>query len=411
MKGQSSLLIIIAVIMVVIISWAFVSFKQANVSESQLFSLLISKITGKIDTLRGFFRNALIVSSHMGTDVVGADQTKTFYCNGITVPTENQINIMLSNSTLRILNSYVTKLDIEDPSIQVKVENFTCVHVPVDRSDLDSGLYDENFSVNAYGSKIEVLSNENRIESTNEIFDYVNENRFWLLYRKMGDWTEANADNIYNPICNCMNEIDCESGNACDSGLCPVFSECIHGVYQNLAASLQNYIDDPYIRCTGVPACCYTKIGPSCKDIVIEGCYEGIPGECSECHELPDEESCLEKISSASWKCKGKCRYWELGWANIKGLITCKDKKYQLSVPGKERYLEFTMEVVSSMTKNGINKKVGKCQYKRSAGSCVCSFEPHCVASCSAPIYQDNPNPDQRPDEPDAPDLDEPDGH
>jgi hypothetical protein len=372
-------MIVMVVVVVVIISWAITSFNQTNVSETQLFSLMMSKVTGKIDMVRGFFRNALVLSSHAGTSGVGAME-KSFYCNGPATPSENYIRFSVSESTKQALNSYIDNLDLNDALVELEVSDFECIDTPL-YNGLGSGDYDEGFPVESYGSNINVTSRENKIESSNDMFDYISENRFWFLYRKMKVWVENNEDYIFSKNCACLDEIDCESSHACDSGSCPIFGDCLQTAFDQMAFSVQKYIGDEYVRCYGSPSCCYTEKLDTCEPDPSGDCSFSNGGTCFNCNEYADEDLCIDKIVAQDTveACIGNCRYWETWKANIKGSITCVDKRYQLSIPGTERYLEFKIDIVSSLERNGVNTQdlpcVGegddcRCPDKACEGTC-----------------------------------------
>ncbi|OGI15087.1 hypothetical protein A3K63_03840 [Candidatus Micrarchaeota archaeon RBG_16_49_10] len=373
MKGQSSILIILAMVVVVMVTWAFASFNQANISGREVFSLMMSKVTGKMDTLRGFFKDALTLSGYAASDIVGNDENKTFYCNGPSVPSENEMRVMLSDQSVEILNAYKNNLKFNDPLLTVKIKDFTCVDIPND-GRVKSGQYDEGFNINAYGSDIQVIREENVINGSNDVFEYVTDDRFWFLYRKISYWVDNNGGFIYSHMCNCLDNLDCTSKNACDSGQCPVFGSCVEDAFKIYANSLKKYINDQYVTCSGVPNCCATEKGPSCQPDPRTSCDLLDYGECFDCKNY-SSELCIDKISAQT--CGGVCSYWESGKASVNGLITCRDEKYQLSVPGKDRHLEFTIEIVSSLEKNGINVDVwncdSNCECQGSCGGCEAS--------------------------------------
>jgi len=412
MKGQSSLLILLAIMAIMMGGWIFTSFSQLRVQENNVMKIMLTKIGEYLDVIKGFSRNALILATNEGTFAVGGEGI-TFYCNDPTPPTTRQMRYELSSQTIKLLNEYLKNYPASDQLATIDIQNFSCVDTPVE--GLEQGLNDENFTVNAYESKVSISVKENNVSSSNEIFEIIPENRFWFLYRKLRDWSYQEGLIFEKRVCNCLTNIfpkSCRSMSKCTD--CPEFNECFKTAIDNTAKDMEIFINDSNVQCSGEPTCCYGKKDP-CLSKTEDQCGVWQTGEgCSKCTSLPDKELCIENISASSkdYKnyrekdtlsfegetekysslsrisfspdeiCGGTCEYYEAGYVNVKAQFTCTDKKYLLSLPFPEdRYLKFTIDTKISLQNKRINY-IDTIPCGGTAPNCECTSEycgePHC---------------------------------
>jgi hypothetical protein len=112
MSGQSSLILLVGVIVVVIILWVSNIFSQTSVRTRILVSTGFSKITKYLDIIKGISRSSLVLSTHRGT-YDAAQMGRTYFCNGPASPTTEEMRYDLGNLTLKYLNSYLTTLQTQ----------------------------------------------------------------------------------------------------------------------------------------------------------------------------------------------------------------------------------------------------------------------------------------------------------
>jgi hypothetical protein len=418
MRGQSSLLILLAIMTIMLSGWIFTSFSQVRVQEINVMKIMLTKIGKYLDIIKGFSRNALILATHEGTFVVGGEGI-TFYCNDPTPPTTRQMRYELSSQTIKLLNEYLKNYPADDQLATIDIQNFSCVDTPVE--GLEQGLNDENITANAYGSKVSVSVKENNVSSSNEIFEVIPENRFWFLYRKLRDWTYQEGWKFEKGVCDCLTNSfpkSCQSMSKCTD--CPAFEECFKNAINATSKDMEKFINDSNVKCSGTPTCCYGKKDP-CLTKTEDQCGIWQTGEgCSNCDLLPDKELCIENIkaSSEDYKnyrekdalsfeeetekysdlsvisfspdevCGGYCEFYEAGYVNVKAQFTCTDKKYLLSLPfPADRYLKFTIDTEISLQRKKINY-IDTIPCGGNVPNCVCSgeyCEKHCEVVTTVP--------------------------
>jgi len=422
MKGQSSLLVLLAVMVIMMGGWIFTSFYQAQIQESTVSEIetIFSKIGTYLNSIKGFSKNALILSVHKATSDIGTERL-TFYCNDVTIPTTKQMRYELSSKTLNLLNDYIKNYPVTDPLMVIEIENFSCVDTPIE--GLEQGLNDENFTANAYGSKIGISIKENNVSTNNVMLETIPENRFWFLYRNLRDWTSQEGKNFEKMVCDCFSKEKLprtvnEMKN-CDDSEWPEFTNCFREVINERAKNMQDFINDPNVECSGEPTCCYGQ-KERCPSSIDEQCGIGPGGtQCTSCNSLPDNELCIDTIGASSeksygtnekiknivsfdgepeghdisvisfapeeFRCGGPCTFYESGYINVKAQFTCTDKKYQLSLPFPEdRYLKFTIDTKISLQKNGINLRTTECEGIWPDCKCPGSPEDWCTADCKS---------------------------
>ncbi|MCX6822003.1 MAG: hypothetical protein NTW30_04465 [Candidatus Aenigmarchaeota archaeon] len=305
------------------------------------------------------------------------------------------IQYELSSETLELLNGYLKNYPVSEPLMIVNIGNFSCVDTPVE--GLEGGLKDENVTVNAYGSNISISMKENNVSSSNGVFEFIPENRFWFLYRKLRDWTNSNGWEFKKRVCDCLKNgffphtQRCKEMNNCDD--CTEFKQCFELAIKETSTDIENFINDQNVTCKGTPTCCYGRKDPCVTGTGNDCSYWSGGGGCNSCNILHDNPLCIESIGASSndYKdfrkedvlsfegenekysslssisfspdiCGGSCVFYEAGYVNVKAQFTCTDKKYKLSLPlPEERFLKFTIDTMVSLQKEGINNALVPC--------------------------------------------------
>jgi hypothetical protein len=387
------------IMMIIIGGWVFVSFSQVKIEESSVMDIMLTKISKHLDMIKGFSKNALILATHRGTSIVG-DEGIPFYCNEPTPPSTKQMQYELSSETLELLNGYLKNYSVSEPLMIVNIGDFSCVDTPIE--GLEGGLKDENFTVNAYSSNISISMKENNVSSSNEVFEFIPENRFWFLYRELRNWTTQEGWKFKKRVCDCLTSgkfpKECTKMDSCED--CNDFKQCFELAIKETSSDIENFINDRNVTCSGIPTCCYGRKKPCVTGTGNDCSYWSGGGGCNSCNILHDNPLCIESIGASSNdykdfrkedvlsfegenekysslsrisfspdQCGGHCIFYEAGYVNVKAQFTCTDKKYKLSLPlPEERFLKFTIDTMVSLRKEGINN-----------GLVPCSDSPPCV--------------------------------
>lgn len=414
MSGQSSLILLVGIIAVVLVVWISNRFSEVSLQSRLISSEKLNKITKYLDFVKGVSKDSLVLSAHQGTYEV-ARKNMHYICNDPVPPSTNEIRYELSESTKRILNRYIDNIQISDESVKADVSGYNCVDYPVDNMKLNVGILDENFPVSAYGSKIEIVLDENKVSSKNDISESVVRDRFWFMYRKFKDWsrkskfTELVCENCMDSVCNCQGQ---EPITSC--GDCPELLQCVRDkVVFFIENELDEIFSDPYVECSGEVNCCYAET----EDCVprYDGCLVwDKENECMQCDEDRSENVCVENIlerlisglqggnayaqtttPNQWWICEN----WKEARVAVNTIFTCVDKKYELSIPSVEdRYLKYTVQASIALRKSpACYSIIGPTQTR--TGCDVCSP----TAPPGPPPPQPQPTPTQPPQPPKPP--------
>jgi hypothetical protein len=347
-KSQSSLLVLVSVIAILGVAWVGNIFSQQTDLSRIIESAGLTKLVKFLDVLKGVSRNSLILSAHRGTFFV-AGKGESYICNGPTPPAIDEIRFELTNASLDTLNSYVAHINFTEATLSFNMSNFTCVDFPMNDAALNSGIFDENFSVGAYGSVIQISSEENNASSKNSISEKITMNRFWFLYRKFRDWSYKMS--LTDDVCNCL----------CPQNVC---SGCADASLESSRRLLEQTINDPEVECYVQKTCCHEeKVDYSGE--YYSSCVEWPEAPCAVCsldrhsdictektpfssiHEQQIEnqsnESNIEVTNESSSSALGSGNYKEAR-GTVKATFSCIDKKYQLSLPAGSRNLLFSVD-------------------------------------------------------------------
>jgi len=363
-KSQSSLIVLVMIAMLIIFIWIFSLFWNQASQARTLASEKFTKLGKYLDIVKGISRNYLVFSSQMATKKVAKDVT-TYYYNGPTPRTINQIRYTLSKESLKLLNKYVDNTHFKEAVIDFDVDKlkFKCVDFPIDEDRLDAREYDEKYYVGGYGSVAEVSDENNKVSSDNDIFETVTGDRFFLLYRKFVDW--SNSAQFHDDTAAClMNACQCyDPEHICQLGdktceQCPQFYSCMTELWERERNRLVGMMGDPYIECSYTKTCCVFQV----DDVGVD--YEQdvwMPWDrAPSCRERngPEESDfvCSKQLSFSSQEKFNPENYKVIKFERViskpvceqrvayKVTYSCVDTKYKLSIP-LARELQFDVDV------------------------------------------------------------------
>ncbi|MEM5777490.1 MAG: hypothetical protein QXJ06_03500 [Candidatus Aenigmatarchaeota archaeon] len=364
MYGQTSIIIIVALIASIMILWTLNTYNQSTTKTRIIILSEIEKINHYVDLIKGFSRNALQIAAQKSFSIDAA-KGRTFYCNGPSVPSTKVILHDIEILTNETLNDYIKKIRFSDPLFAFNITPYICNSFDIDENKLKSGVYDEFFNASAFGSFIEAKYDKNQALSSNEIKDEtIVRNRFWYIYRGFKKWSEETK--VFDNVCNCMStacqcpEINC--GDDCKK--CNSLYICMQGIILKSIEELDKIFDDEFIECKAYLDGCLMKIqDKSCN--IQPSCNLWSSDDCFKCELDNEESSCLENVltyglasaQSVTTPTMYKCLV-STKTINYKAKIiyTCIDKKYALplDISPEERFLKYKITAYFSFEANGI---------------------------------------------------------
>lgn len=375
-KSQSSLIILIGIISLVIIVWAITAFSQISFTEKSSKELKITKIAGYLDYFKGYIRNALILSTHQNSKLIASyggsinDDGKptNWICTNPTPPGVNEIRYYLSEETIKTLNTFVLRMNEtkEDEIDNFFASKFKCVDYDINEDSVISGSNDEKFNVGGYGSYLTLVQDGDKVTSNNDVYEEISKMRFWYLYRKFREWAEENKLSMY--ICQCLTKICNIASNPNE------YRQCYQQAIENTLNDLKGKFDE-YVSCEAKQNCEYAEI-EDCYKYATYGCskWENTP-KCNRCVTGKAGELCsqnpqlwIEYQNNAKTENSNKltysyfirtfesnnvyynpvnsqekvCEYWAETRGSIEATFSCTDYKYALSTE-KNKYLTFTL--------------------------------------------------------------------
>ncbi|MEM5801183.1 MAG: hypothetical protein QW350_02230 [Candidatus Aenigmatarchaeota archaeon] len=407
-KSQSSLIIIVGIISVVAILWIFIIYKQANDTKLFLKNIKISKIQEYLEMFKGYSKNSLILSVHKSTIQIAqkggnTKSIRSWICTEPVYPKVNEMRYFLSDSTKKIYNPYLLKANkskqMED--ITIIIDPSTCIDYDVKDSNVMDRKNDEKFNVGAYGSHIYINYDFDSANSTNSIYEEIEKDRFWYMYRIFREWSEENTLKKY--ICrDCMKLIcKCDTPGKCGE-TCIELDKCINASLDKALNDLKTKFDK-YVSCNYNRNCCYQE-KQSCGDVI--GCKSwDDPPECNKCNLEPSGNLCINgelkfspikksyyykeyeilKMSNPTDEedeCSDKkVEMWNTVKATTEAVFSCIDKKYVLSSP--EKYIKFNVHVRMSLQSRQCYSQGDctcewSCKIDPTTGKCEDGSEPKC---------------------------------
>ncbi|MEM5799736.1 MAG: hypothetical protein QXZ43_03680 [Candidatus Aenigmatarchaeota archaeon] len=364
MYGQTSIIIVVALIASIMILWTLNTYNQSTTKTRIIISSEIEKINHYIDLIKGFSINALHLATQKSFNIDAA-KARTFYCNGPVVPSTKVILHDIEILTNSTFNDYIKKIRFSDPLFVFNITPYICNTFSVDENKLRNGIYDQSFNVSAFGSFIEAKYGENKILSSNEIKDEtIVRNRFWYLYRGFKKWSEETR--VFDNVCSCLTKAcHCETINCGDDcKKCNNLYVCMQDIILKSVEELDKIFNDGFIECKAYLDTCLMKMqDKSCK--MPSSCSVWSSDECFECEFDNEESSCIEdfltyglaRAQSVTTPTMYKC-FVSTKTVDYKAKIiySCVDKKYALplDVSPEERFLNYKITVYLSFESNGI---------------------------------------------------------
>jgi len=408
-KSQSGLLILIGLVTVFITIWMINMFTSTTQQKRIIETLKLSKLSKYLDFFKGFSRESLLLAVHKGTQSVAEHggewneegESRYWICNSDISPDIETVRFFLSETTKEYLNRYITNLKDEELT-NLYITNVTCVDYDVNDNSVMSGKNDERFNVGAYGSNINISYENDSVQSTNNIYEEIAQDRFWYMYRNFKEWSQTTS--FPGCICGCLASGCCCPAGDCLTDVCPSFKACVEKCFQKAKGELQSKFDN-YVKCSYTFDCCYIETqvcgnvqspceawrdAPKCNN-----CFKTNPGPlCSKNLNLLGNDNNKKDYYTLRLEdeCKGTCESWDEVRGAIEGGFYCKDKKYLLSTED-DRKLIFSVNVMMNV-KGKQCEKVVKC--KGSDDECVCNGKPTCGVWCyqnCAPGEESNENP------------------
>jgi len=273
-KSQTSLLILVGLVSLFMVLWIFSQFKIVRERLKGESELLFASFYKHSNEVKGFFRDALLLSVHQAEKYVasnGGEESptgfpRTWIVNGRdTSPDVNHVRYFLSKRTLEILKEYVKNfLEIFNKNELIKLEknrDYFCVDYDVKAQDVFSGKVDEDFNVGAYGLQLRLYYGSNEANVSADIYEKIPQNRFWYLYRGFKDWSSQYGPSLAACVCSCMSAIcGCKDKGEC-SQTCNAFVSCLNSCAKNAAKGLKARFDE-YVECEGRVICCHQEKEP-----------------------------------------------------------------------------------------------------------------------------------------------------
>lgn len=291
-------MILVSLIGIFSILLIFLFFRDVAFKSQTLRDVLLSRVSKYLDVTKGFAQHSTLLSSHSATYDVAykgghtLQGTRTWVCNGPWGPTVDEVRFFLGKETLEFLNRYITNYKVTDP--QISIRNFTCVNYNVNQFSVLGGKVDEKFSVQAFGSEINITFGENNVRSRHDLDLEISRNRFWYMYRIFKKWSETTT--LPQDICAGIPLVcGCNPSPGHCSSNCQAFQSHALAQIQKAKIYLESLFNDPeYITCTAKMDCCMTKITGNTNR--IEACLEWEEFPCGGCNLEDPDALCVDSI-------------------------------------------------------------------------------------------------------------------
>ena len=400
-KAIASLIVSLGLVGLLSIGLFFIYFSAISEENKSLSDVLYSRLVKYDEVIKGFSKNALIISTSKASSLIGS-KADTYVCNKPTPPSVGEVKYELTNETQRILNTFIENYSLEQ-AFNISIKNFDCVEYLVNETSVSSGQADEKFAVFSFGSNIYLSILNSSVNSTNDVLEQMLRNRFWYMYRNFVDWsrqTQIVQEIEERCIKESMNNCDfSDTATSCES--CGVLTDCIDSVIASEARNLELQFADRYVECTGKRNCCVAE-SVKCLESKPE---DWVQPSCTKCDLDRRSDSCfalqsfgmpnlgyvvsfLSGVGDASENndlCAYKCEDWKTNKLAVELTMSCTDKKYELSLAKGERYLTFAVDVDVFRQAEGNHYDV--CA-ETTKGHCKC--ESVCCPECDVATHLKN---------------------
>lgn len=266
------------------------------------------------------------------------------------------------NITRDLFNTYLSKFYISLP-LNININFTQKCQWNLKEEDVFFGKHDEgNFSLNCSEVEIIIFTNDTILLDKIEPENFITNNRYWYLYRKIYEWARENGDEFASCVCSLVSSCaDCKSIDIC---------------YQNLFESLkEKFKDDEYVICRKTKPCCYRELGEPCID--LDGCHFWTKNICylDPNYECPSIGSYFEKtfpitrVSSSNVFIYLTC-LWIENRMETSVIYECSEHKYYESTPSGPDKLIFTIGVFAGWKNYKACKEIIKCYYDANNAKC-----------------------------------------
>ncbi len=309
-----------------------------------------------VDNFKSYLRIALTYSIDRVIDISakkGGLITKEpqvwywIYC-GPNIPSFEKIKRCGELNLNYSLNIYISNYKIELP-LSLSTQNVTDCLFNLTEADVEKGFHDEGYYFVQCGNtsiKIEIKDKLSSIENIGEIKEFLMNNRFWYIYRKVKEWALEEGSKFASCICECTPE-GCHGFQQ----PCECVEKCAEKAFNALK---QKFKDDKYISCDMSEIYSECSRGDLCHQCNVTGnCINEPSCEIckppSECYFWEDFKRIPKKnlecaiLRQASSTCKKLECKWYWGRAGGNFVISCLDNKYFISQFGSPQPLEFNV--------------------------------------------------------------------
>jgi len=340
--------------------WSSSLFNQTNIRTRINALSELDKMSTYVETIKGLSKNLLQLSVYKATYQT-AGKGDVFYCNKADPPTVNVVLHDLGFITNETFNEYLKKIESPEEDVEMDITPSICASFDIKENMLYNGYYDEKFNTSIFGSTIKIKSNDNQIESSNDVVDEtIVRDRFWLLYRGLKKWSETTK--AFENVCGCLpnacycGSIDC---NYCSN--CQPLYECLEkDVAKKIEKELDEIFKDPFIECTAeIDKCELNSRGIECE--ANDVCNSGIlDSQCFLCSFDRKDELCENLMfglasGQDTTPITYMCTIAEKA-IKLKGGVTlaCTDTKYYIPLDSGDGFLRYIVKAYFSFERSGI---------------------------------------------------------
>jgi hypothetical protein len=239
------------------------------------------------------------------------------------------------------INVYFSKMEFNLP-LKIEKKYFQYCKLNISEENVNQGFHDEgNYSVTCYDASLNLYTNDTQLIEFINTTDFISNNRYWYLYRKIQEWSN-------------------EAGNVFASCICALTKSCadcnqVKKCYDIIFEMLKNkFKDDDYVSCRKSNICCYNEPFFDCS--WDNRCIEWSKNKCFlkkdyECslksisfsNFFSKSNSILFFQSSQSFSCKIPLSYR----LETSSIFICEDRKYYESFPAGTTPIKFSIGIFS----------------------------------------------------------------
>ncbi len=313
--------------------------------------------------------------------------------NGFNPLEFNYLKSCKENLTKFYLNVYASKFYIELP-LNINISKIENCFWDLTEQDVFSGKHDEGyFYVNCSNTTIKIYTNDTMLIDEIQIKEFISNNRYWYLYRKIYEWAQENGDKFAQ--CVCSKVASCQD--------CTNIKDCYSGLLDSLK---EKFKDDKYVECREQSEpCCYHEFGEPCEEGKMcigwtkKRCYFPKEWKCPLLsniqYSLENKKQIFSETLYQSQK-TDKCYayYWYENRMETSSVYVCEDRKYYESSPKGPDKVVFAISIWSGWRFPEACKEKKECTIyykcvKEENNQCkewkcekvVCP-KPYCITDC-----------------------------